>query len=163
MNKFFRIFLSLVVIIGLCLGSFLTYSSGQNTNDFSDFFEGKQNEESIATQPEKESSGILDFFLKPESKSKNIQEIEIAPRSENTLHTKEMVEVPASSPRLKSMLLISKILFIESEDSREIQRKFCNLAQHWMEFNFKRMETPISLLNNFIKNQIFHSKMCMGK
>ena len=65
MNKFFRIFLSLVVIVGLCLGSFLTYSSGQNTNDFSDFFEGKQNEESIATQPEKDSSGILDFFLKP--------------------------------------------------------------------------------------------------
>ena len=99
MNKFFRIFLSLVVIVGLCLGSFLTYSSGQNTNDFSDFFEGKQNEESIATPPEKDSSGILDFFLKPESKSKNIQEIEIAPRSENTLHTKEMVEVPASSPK----------------------------------------------------------------
>ena len=99
MNKFFRIFLSLVVIVGLCLGSFLTYSSGQNTNDFSDFFEGKQNEESIATPPEKDSSGILEFFLKPESKPKNIQEIEIAPRSGNTLHAKEMVEIPASSPK----------------------------------------------------------------
>ncbi|MFT4580262.1 MAG: hypothetical protein ACI9UO_003118 [Nitrospinales bacterium] len=99
MNKLFRIFLSLVFIVGLCLGSFLTYSSGQDTNDFSDFFEGKQNEESIAAPSEKDSSEILDFFLKPESKPKDIQETEITLKSEKTLHTKEMVEMPASSPK----------------------------------------------------------------
>jgi hypothetical protein len=98
-NKLFRIFLSLVFIIGLCLGSFLTYSSGQDTNDFSDFFDGKQNDESVTAPSEKDSSGIMDFFLKPESKSKDIQETEIAPRPGKTLHTKEMVELPASSPK----------------------------------------------------------------
>ena len=99
MNKLFRIFLSLVLIVGFCLGSFLTYSSGQDTNDFSDFFEGKQNDESIAAPPEKDSSGIMDFFLKPESKPKDIQETEITPKRGKTLHTKEMVEMPASSPK----------------------------------------------------------------
>jgi hypothetical protein len=100
-NKLIRIFVSLVFIIGLCLGSFLTYSSGQDTNDFSDFFDGKQNDESITAPSDKDSSGILDFFLKPEPKSKpkDIQETEIVPRSEKTLHTKEMVELPASSPK----------------------------------------------------------------
>lgn len=101
MNKLFRIFLSLVFIIGLCLGSFLTYSSGQDTNNFSDFFDGRKNNESITAPPEKDSSGILDFFLKPESKSKpkDIQETEFAPSIGKSLHTKEMVELPASSPK----------------------------------------------------------------
>ncbi len=99
MNKLFRIFLSLIFVLGLCLGSFLTYSSGQDTNDFSDFFDGKPTDESIDTPPDKDSSGILDFFLKPGSKTKDIQETEITPKPGKTLHTKEMVEMPASSPK----------------------------------------------------------------
>jgi hypothetical protein len=98
-NKLFRIFLSLVFIVGLCLGSFLTYSSGQDTNNLSDFFKENKNEEWIAAPPEKDSSGILDFFLKSESKPKDIQEKKITLKPEKTLHTKEMVEMPPSSPK----------------------------------------------------------------
>ena len=44
-------------------------------------FEGQQNEESITTLPEKDSPGILDFFLKPESKPNDIQEKKITPKT----------------------------------------------------------------------------------
>jgi hypothetical protein len=97
-NKLIRISISLVFIVVLCLASFLTYSSGQDTNDFSDFFDEKQNDESIVAPPEKDSSGIMDFFLKSEPQPKDIQETEIR-RPGKTLHTKEMVEMPASLPK----------------------------------------------------------------
>lgn len=101
MNKLFRISLALVFIVVLCLGSFLTYSSGQDINDFSDFFDGKKKGESITAPPEKDSSGGMDFFLQPEPepKVKDIQEIEILAEPVKTLQRKEMVEVPASPPK----------------------------------------------------------------
>lgn len=99
MKKLFRISLSLVILVGLCLGSFLSYSSGQDTNEFSDFFDEKGNDESIAETPGKDPSGILDFFLKPETQPKEIQETEVTPKPGKTLHTKEMVEMPASLPK----------------------------------------------------------------
>ncbi|MBC8283334.1 MAG: hypothetical protein H8E32_05925 [Nitrospinae bacterium] len=105
MNKVFRIFQYLLLAGGFCLSTFLSNSSGQAVNDkgFSDFFDGQPKEESVNPPTKKESSGILDFFLKPKSKSEDpdIQEVEIAPNPHNSLKTKEMVEVPASLPKVQ--------------------------------------------------------------
>ncbi|MBT6718600.1 MAG: hypothetical protein HOB18_13330 [Nitrospina sp.] len=103
MNKIFRLFLSLTLAGGFCLATFLTYSSGQaiNEKDLSDFFDGSQGNESVESPAEKNSPGILDFFLKPDSDSKpaEIQETEIDRKPENNIQTKEMVEVPSSLPK----------------------------------------------------------------
>ena len=99
MNKLLRIFLFLVYTLGFCLSSFIAYSSGQDTNDFFDIFEGQQNDEPTTILSEKDSSSVLDFYLKPESKLNNTQETEITPKPEKTLQTKDMVEMPASLPK----------------------------------------------------------------
>ena len=103
MNK--RIILSLILTGVLCLGAFLTQSSGQvpAEREFTDFFDSQNGNESISNSTEKESPGILDFFLKPESKPEttDIEESEIAQDPQKNLQKKEMVEIPASLPKVQ--------------------------------------------------------------
>lgn len=105
MNKLPRIILSMILTGGLCLGTFLTYSSGQEPKEkkFTDFFDDKKDEETIKNPTERESPGILDFFLKtkPKSEAVGIEEVEMVPEPEKNLQTKEMVEVPASLPKVQ--------------------------------------------------------------
>jgi len=100
-NKLPRIILSLIFTGGFCLATFLTYSSGQEPDEkkFTDFFDDK----TIKKPAEKNSQGILDFFLKPENESEavDIEEVELIPEPEKILQAKEMVEVPSSLPKVQ--------------------------------------------------------------
>jgi len=99
-KKIFRSFRYLIIVGGFCLTIFLNFSSGQalDKKGFSDFFDDIPEEKPLNLRTKNAPPKILDFFLKPESKSEEekIQETEIVPNLQDTLKAKEMVEVPES-------------------------------------------------------------------
>ena len=102
-----RIILSLIIAGGFCLGTFLARSSGQvpTEREFTDFFDSQKGNESISNLMEKESPRIMDSFLKPEPQPDTVdiknKESEIAPGPQKSLQKKEMVEIPASLPKVQ--------------------------------------------------------------
>ena len=78
MKKIFRSFRHLIIAGGFCVTIFLNLSSGQALDEkgFSGFFDGVPEEKPLNLPTKNAPPKILDFFLKPESKSedKKIQE-----------------------------------------------------------------------------------------
>jgi len=164
-----RIILSLIITGGFCLGVFLTQSSGQVPVErgFTDFVGSQKGNESISNLKEKESPRIMDFFLKPESQPSTVdikkKGSEIAAEPQKSLQKKEMVEIPASPPKVQIDASDFEDPFYRVRGFQENSKKVLQPGTTLDGVQFQSYEDSSKFIEKFYKESNFRLEDVYGK